>query len=306
MPVLDFKEIAQANIANGEQDSFEFFARDFFEMIGFRIISGPDRGQDGGRDLLIAEERSGVMGKTEVKWLVSCKHKAHSGHSVLDKDEESIADRVRSHGAEGFIGFYSTIISAPLTRRLEGLRRDFCVEVMCKEEIESRLLDTPSGRMIAERYFPKSFEQWDSKNAGPSNVFTEYQPLPCVQCGKDLLATKQGVYVFVTDHKGDKVDEIKDFYCACKRDCDRTMEKYYWDKYHYITQWSDISDILIPVEYLRKTMAIMNGLRSGDSVYTDEAFDKLKNLLLVTAQLVVKKQTPEQVERAKDLITYSL
>ena len=29
MPVIDFSEIAQANVADGRQDSFELFGRDF-------------------------------------------------------------------------------------------------------------------------------------------------------------------------------------------------------------------------------------------------------------------------------------
>lgn len=49
MAIIDFKEIPQANIANGEQDCFELFAREFFDALGFSVIEDPDRGQDGGR-----------------------------------------------------------------------------------------------------------------------------------------------------------------------------------------------------------------------------------------------------------------
>ena len=60
MPLLDFKEIAQANLANGLQDTFKLFARDFFMMLGFQIKEGPDRvGQDGGRDLIISKKGRG-------------------------------------------------------------------------------------------------------------------------------------------------------------------------------------------------------------------------------------------------------
>ena len=87
--ILDFKEIPEAHIANGKQDTFEMFARDFFETFGFIIEEGPDRGADGGRDLIIKEKRLGILGETEIKWLVSCKHKAHSGNSVLSTDEQN-------------------------------------------------------------------------------------------------------------------------------------------------------------------------------------------------------------------------
>ena len=42
MTILDFKEIAQGNLMNGNQDEFELFCRDFLEFIGYHIISEPD------------------------------------------------------------------------------------------------------------------------------------------------------------------------------------------------------------------------------------------------------------------------
>ncbi len=73
MPILDFTEIAPANEPSGKQDTFELFARDFLELLGFKIESGPDRGQDGGRDLLVTEVRQGILSSTPFLWLVSCK-----------------------------------------------------------------------------------------------------------------------------------------------------------------------------------------------------------------------------------------
>jgi hypothetical protein len=105
MPRLDFKEIVQANTASGQQDSFELFAREFLELFGFTPLSGPDRGTDLGRDLIVQEKRTGIAGETIVKWLVSCKHKAHSEQSVGIGDEPDILDRVSVHNCTGFIGF---------------------------------------------------------------------------------------------------------------------------------------------------------------------------------------------------------
>ena len=47
--ILDFKEIPKANDANGHQDTFEFFARKFLEMMGYTIIQDPSRGPDKGK-----------------------------------------------------------------------------------------------------------------------------------------------------------------------------------------------------------------------------------------------------------------
>ena len=66
MAIIDFKEIPQANIANGEQDIFELFAREFFHTIGFSIIQDPDRGQDGGRDIIVSEKRTGIIGDSDI------------------------------------------------------------------------------------------------------------------------------------------------------------------------------------------------------------------------------------------------
>ena len=105
MAIIDFKEIPRANVADGNQDIFELFAREFFYVLGFSIIEDPDRGQDGGRDIIISEKRTGIINDTVIRWLVSCKHKIHSGSAVNASDEEDISDRIQVHNCSGFIGF---------------------------------------------------------------------------------------------------------------------------------------------------------------------------------------------------------
>ena len=48
--MIDFKEIS----SDGE--TWELFSRDFLEEMGFFIETPPDRGADGGKDMLITEE----------------------------------------------------------------------------------------------------------------------------------------------------------------------------------------------------------------------------------------------------------
>ena len=86
MALIDFKEIPKANVANGMQDSFELFTREFLHAIGLSIDEDPDRGQDGGRDIIVTEKLTGILEDSEARWLVSCKHKIHSGASVNVKD----------------------------------------------------------------------------------------------------------------------------------------------------------------------------------------------------------------------------
>ena len=167
MSVLDFREIPQANLANGEQDEFELFARDFFVYLGYKIISEPDRGQDGGKDILVQESRTGIGGETKVLWLVSCKHFAHSnvgkGKAVGVDDEINVSDRLSSNKCDGFIGFYSTIASSGLTQKLKGLSEDKRKEfqIFHRGNIEEILFRSFEGLQVARRYFLKSMKLWD-------------------------------------------------------------------------------------------------------------------------------------------------
>ncbi len=161
MPVLDFKEIAKGNGTDGNQDQFEFFARDFLENLGYKIAVEPSRGPDDGRDLILEEIRSGVGGTTTVRWLVSCKHNAHSKNqaSVGVDDEVDIEGRVRQHKCQGFIAFYSTVASSGLMRKLEALECE--KQIFDHEKIESSLLgDENGGIALVERYFPLSAADW--------------------------------------------------------------------------------------------------------------------------------------------------
>lgn len=295
MAIIDFKEIPQANIANGEQDNFELFAREFFHTIGFSIIQDPDRGQDGGRDLIVSEKRTGIIGESNVKWLVSCKHKAHGGNAVNASDEEDISDRIQAHNCDGFIGFYSTIVSAPLNRKLEALKERYEVQIFDREKIERILLENGSANKLIERFFPKSFREIELKS--PTNLLSEYYPLRCKVCGKDLLQRDildhyQGIVVFVQDlqyHENSWKHKYTDIYCVCKGKCDRKMEAAA-RAHGYVTSWNDISDLVIPIEFLKFVIGIMNRLRNSVDIYTDEAYENLKGIIITLAQITMKRR----------------
>src|SRR5690606_24270815 len=176
------KEIPEAHKASGLQDAFELFARDFLEFMGYEILSDPDRGADGGKDILVQETRTGVGGTTQIKWLVSCKHKAHSGNSVTPTDEANIRDHVKANDCQGFIGFYSTIASTGLSGNLDGMKGKFEVQVFDREKIEGKILNSTKGLEVANRYFPKSIEEWRTENPKPAAIFAETSSLKCRVC----------------------------------------------------------------------------------------------------------------------------
>jgi hypothetical protein len=159
MAVLDFKEIPTAQ-AGVDRDQFELFAREFLVQEGFVIVSGPDRGSDAGRDMIAVETRTGPGGDTTVRWLVSCKHKAHTGASVTSGDELNLRDRIETHECTGFIAFYSTLPSSGLATHLHALQPKFGLLIYDAEHVERKLLDTPRGRTLAVRFMPASFSIW--------------------------------------------------------------------------------------------------------------------------------------------------
>lgn len=310
MALINFKEIPPANTANGEQDQFELFAREFLNCLGFNILVDPDRGQDGGRDLIVSEKRSGILGDTDIKWLVSCKHKAHSGKSVLATDEEDIVDRIVTHGCHGFIGFYSTVVSSPLGRKIEKLKENYEVETFDNEKIERILISNNVTYPLIKRFFPESSNEMEMKT--PSNLLDEYMPMKCDRCGKDLLHRDVldkygGVIAFVSDRDfSDKYDYDKtkyvDIYYACKGVCDKTLERYHYSLNHS-NGWEDISDLVIPYKLLQFYMAIVNRIRDEHDVYTDEAFEKMKGTIIALSQIAMKNQSPDDIKRIKSLST---
>lgn len=176
MPALDFSEIAPANAGDG-RDQFELFARDVLTVMGFEIIRGPDRGADFGRDLIVRELRKGVGGTTTLDWLVSCKHNAHSGGAVLESDERNVRDRIETHRCGGLIAFYSTVPSSTLAAHLAALQPNYSLLVFDAERIEAEILSRPNGRVVAARYFPKSYPRWIA-NSQYAETPSPPQPLP--------------------------------------------------------------------------------------------------------------------------------
>lgn len=305
--IIDFKEIPKANVADGNQDVFELFAREFFEALGFSIIEDPDRGQDGGRDIIISEKRTGIINDTEIRWLVSCKHKVHSGSAVNAGDEEDISDRIQVHNCNGFIGFYSTVASSPLKRKLEALKGKYEIHIFDREKIERILLENNKANKLIKRFFPQSNSEIELKS--PSNLLRKYAPLRCKVCGKDLLHRDildkyGGIVVFVQDmdyfEDNNRKNKYTEVYCVCKGMCDRKME-IMPRSYANITTWNDISDLVIPAQFLNFVIALMNRIRSYDDIYTDEAYTDMINIIISLAQITMKRQTEEDIRRLNEL-----
>ena len=242
-----------------------------------------------------------------MRWLVSCKHKIHSGSAVNISDEEDISDRIQAHHCNGFIGFYSTIVSSPLSRKFKSLSDQYDIQIFDNEKIERILLENRRVNKLVRRFFPHSYNEIELK--APSNLFSEYSPLRCKVCGKDLLHRDmldkyKGIVVFVQDmeyfHNNDGKIRYTDVYCVCKGDCDTRIDRQVRTQGN-ITGWEDISDLVIPVHYLKFVIATMNQIRNCEEVYTDEAYDNLKSIMISLAQITMKKQSEDDIKRVKAL-----
>jgi hypothetical protein len=302
MPLLDFKEIPEAHKGHGKQDTFELFARDFFEMLGYRILRGPGRGADGGCDLIIEETRSGIAGTTKVKWLVSCKHKAHSGQSVSKTDEAEVRDSVESNECHGFVGFYSTLPSSGLIDKVESIA-SINHQFFDSSKIEQVLLSTRNGRGLAQRYFPLSYERWLAENPTKAQIFSGTNGLRCANCGEDISEGRKGIVVswekFRDLEDGSRERYVKYFYWCCRGECDRHLKPRFSEP-EYIDKWEDIHDLRIPTIYIRWVMGLLNHIYS-DYQYSPQAFEAQKEMLLELFPYVSRNLTMKEVERISAL-----
>ncbi len=115
--MIDFKEL------NKNGDDFELLVRELLHRKGLEVYwSG--KGPDGGKDLLCIEKYKGNFRTIEKRWLVQCKHNAHSGNSVSKNDLDSVSDSCDEHNATGYLLVCTTFPSSSVVSRLEGIQRN--------------------------------------------------------------------------------------------------------------------------------------------------------------------------------------
>lgn len=307
--ILDFKDIPETNKGGGVQDTFELFTRDFLQYLGFRIVSEPDRGADGKKDLIVDEVIQGITSEYTIRWLVSCKHFAHSGASVKDIDEPNIIERLKQHGCQGFMGVYSTLPSSSLSGILSGIDNKIIFD---HEKIEGLLLRDAEGQHLAARYFSKSYAKFRIENPVPAELFTDSKSIHCEVCGADLLdGSKQGIYITFTpftEHDADgnvifEDKQIKEIHFACKGECDDKLCQPY--KMQYRDQWEDIDDLKNPTLWIKLLMAFLNGIYENHDLSV-EAFKTMKQMFIRSYPYVARNMTSIEKEKVKTMLQYGL
>lgn len=303
--ILDFKEIPEARGGSGLQDTFELFAREFLMYKGYNIIENPDRGADGKRDLIVEEVKRGISSDIKVKWLVSCKHYAHSGNAVKDSDEIDITDRLIRHGCDGFMGIYSTIPASSLAGKVNSMgNKAFVYE---RESLERELLADSEGIKLVLRFFPESYKRFILANPERADIINVKDPIRCERCGK-LLVARNVLGNYITLFKG-SVDEVDydrvDKIAFCCKECDEYVTAKYDRLGYYNTGWDDISDLLLPTTWLAKNMAFMNSARKGNSM-SEEAFNEVKRMLIESYPYVARQLTAKEQELISSYMTHEV
>lgn len=152
--MLDYKELEK----DGKE--FELLIRELLFTKGYKVYwSGV--GADGGRDLLCIEVRTGFFAPDEKKWLIQCKHNAHSGKSVGINDLDDIIDSCAQHDATGYILACSTQPSSAVVDRLEAITNNpkNLITAICWDYVFiEQTLSCPTLWRIAQRFFPISAE----------------------------------------------------------------------------------------------------------------------------------------------------
>ena len=98
-----------------------------------------------------------------------------------------------------------------------------------------------------------------------------------------------GNIIFFRQIKGEKVyvDKVQ---WVCKGNCDESSER-------KRTRWKDISDLVIPGIFLVWLLDEMNDIRTGQKIYSEQAFSQLSYFIQAIAQKVFRDMTAQERDR---------
>jgi hypothetical protein len=290
-----------------EEKRWKYFAMDFLQTLGFNIECSSEDWENSQKDFLAVEPMSLRSGTSALKWLVSHKHRNQSEKVVEQADEFHLLERMQQLNVDRFIGIYSTGPSKELNNWFINLKKTEKIKdykIFDAKFIEQSLLQRHNSDLFIE-YFPHSYPE-----VKPIQLLTsEYLPILCDKCGKDLLKemfeTKQASLLAYVTKINDKtnISTIHNIYCACKTPkCDDALKKQY-EAQGFFTSWNDLSNFTIPTYYLQTVFGLANGIQSGDVKYTTHAYEKYKKILVALAQKVLREDNETDQRKYQELVT---
>ena len=169
--MIDFRELSP------DGTDFELMMRDLLQRQGLEVYwSG--KGPDGGKDLICIERIEGLFKPSTRRWVVQCKHKAHSNHSVGAEEIIDICGICKANNARGYMLACTTQPSSALITKfdLTEANGDISIAFWDGKKIEHELMK-PQNWDIAEQYFPNSVRRsgWRISSLGPRFWHAMYQ-----------------------------------------------------------------------------------------------------------------------------------
>ena len=194
---IDFSQIS------GED--FEYFCRDLLESLDIEILSGPSRGPDGKKDLIIRISEEDKIGrKKSYTYLVQCKKK--SKKSVYEDDLGDIRSACVTHETDGYFLITSSVLSKTVQGNFEAIDKEgtYVVHYWDKYKLEENILKIHDCIDLLEKYgikhskyktyhynviVPKEFEFLNKIN---KQIGLDIKPVPD---SEDFLGESNSCYI---------------------------------------------------------------------------------------------------------------
>jgi hypothetical protein len=148
--MLDFRELSK------DGTDLERLTREIFVNEGYEV-HWTGKGADGGRDLIVIERVKGPLSDFERKWLVQCKHKAHSGQSIGKSEADSLITDSERIKATGYLMVCTTALSSGLIQAYKEIsdNRELKIQYWDEVRLEDRLLK-PCNFHLINQFFPRT------------------------------------------------------------------------------------------------------------------------------------------------------
>jgi hypothetical protein len=150
---LDFRDLSD------DGTEFEFLVQELLQEMGMHA-ERTGAGQDKGVDIIAQENLNDMIGAPIYKkYVVQCKHFAHSGKSVGVAHIHDVIDTITQQNANGYLLVTSTDITSSLKEKLEFLKKNsnaISIEYWDKISLEKMLMQHPA---LVTKYFPTRFNR---------------------------------------------------------------------------------------------------------------------------------------------------
>ena len=171
--MLDFKELDVSG------NDLELLVRELLYNMGLEVYwSGI--GPDCGRDLLCIEKYNSLFKESSRRWLVQCKHNAHSGKAVGIQElgnQGAVINSCYAFDASGYLLVCTTFPSSAVVQILEKINDTKLISTVFwdAKTLERHLL-VPANWHLVNRFFPQSSKRlsWQINKIGTNFWYVSY------------------------------------------------------------------------------------------------------------------------------------